>query len=126
MPTSRKNPKGVAKFSPTQYRVTQSDGTKRPFADEHSDNREAGLDVDVILGEPLFASFDKVDSGTRWASFTEAEGARVAVSERFFLSKFAPTPPPGVNFQPLAKSSSALCLLRFLVDEKGRLQSPVP
>jgi peptide-methionine (R)-S-oxide reductase len=70
MPTYRKNPEAVLKLTPEQYHVTQTDGTERAFANEYWDNKEAGLYVDVISGEPLFASFDKFDSGTGWPSFT--------------------------------------------------------
>ena len=59
MPTYRKNPEAVSKLTPEQYRVTQTDGTERPFANEYWDNKEPGLYVDVFSGEPLFASFDK-------------------------------------------------------------------
>ena len=78
MPTYRKNPEAVSKLTPEQYRVTQTDGTERPFANEYWDNKEPGLYVDVVSGEPLFASFDKFDSGTGWPSFTRAvEAANV-------------------------------------------------
>jgi len=70
MPTYRKNPEAVSKLAPEQYRVTQTAGTERPFANEYWDNKEPGLYVDVVSGEPLFASFDKFDSGTGWPSFT--------------------------------------------------------
>ena len=70
MPTYRKNPEAVSKLTPEQYRVTQTDGTERPFANEYWDNEEPGLYVDVVSGEPLFASFDKFDSGTGFPSFT--------------------------------------------------------
>jgi peptide-methionine (R)-S-oxide reductase len=70
MPTYSKNPEAVSKLTPEQYRVTQTDGTERPFANEYWDNKEPGLYVDVVSGEPLFASFDKFDSGTGWPSFT--------------------------------------------------------
>src|SRR5437868_12801264 len=56
MPTYRKNPEAVSKLTPEQYRVTQTDGTERPFANEYWDNKEPGLYVDVVSGEPLFAS----------------------------------------------------------------------
>ncbi len=56
-----------------QYRVTQTDGTERPFANEYWDNKEPGLYVDVVSGEPLFASIDKFDSGTGWPSFTRTD-----------------------------------------------------
>ncbi|MEM7800476.1 MAG: peptide-methionine (R)-S-oxide reductase MsrB [Chloroflexota bacterium] len=53
-----------------QYRVTQKDGTERPFANAYWDNKEEGLYVDVVSGEPLFSSQDKYKSGTGWPSFT--------------------------------------------------------
>ena len=49
----------VSKLTPEQYRVTQTGGTERPYANEYWDNKEPGLYVDVFSGEPLFASFDK-------------------------------------------------------------------
>jgi methionine-R-sulfoxide reductase len=59
------------KLSPEQYRVTQQDGTERPFANEYWDNHRAGIYVDVVSGEPLFASIHKYDSGSGWPSFTQ-------------------------------------------------------
>jgi peptide-methionine (R)-S-oxide reductase len=70
MPTYRKNPEAVSKLTPEQYLVTQIGVTERPVANEYWDNKEPGLYVDVVSGEPLFASFDKFDSGTGWPSFT--------------------------------------------------------
>jgi peptide-methionine (R)-S-oxide reductase len=71
MKTYNKSPEALSCLSPEQYRVTQEDGTERPFANEYWDNKEPGIYVDVVSGEPLFASVDKFDSGTGWPSFTK-------------------------------------------------------
>ena len=65
-----KNPDAVDALSPEQYQVTQKNGTERPFTGEYWDNHEPGIYVDVVSGEPLFASVDKFESGTGWPSFT--------------------------------------------------------
>jgi methionine-R-sulfoxide reductase len=70
MPSYNKNPEAVTRLSPEQYRVTQKDGTERPFANAYWDNKEPGIYVDVVSGEPLFASVNKFDSGSGWPSFT--------------------------------------------------------
>lgn len=57
-------------LSPLQYKVTQEDGTERPFDNEYWDNKREGIYVDIVSGEPLFISTDKYDSGTGWPSFT--------------------------------------------------------
>jgi peptide-methionine (R)-S-oxide reductase len=64
----------VSLLPPEQYRVTQQDGTERPFQNEYWDNKEPGLYLDVVSGEPLFASIDKFDSG--WPSITTQGGGR--------------------------------------------------
>lgn len=56
-------------LTPEQFAVTKKDGTEPPFRNEYWDNKEPGLYVDVISGEPLFASVHKFDSGTGWPSF---------------------------------------------------------
>ncbi len=59
------------KLTTMQYVCTQEGGTERAFANEYWDNHAAGIYVDVVSGEPLFASIDKYDSGTGWPSFTK-------------------------------------------------------
>ena len=54
-----------------QYRVTQTEGTERPFGNPYWNLHDEGIYVDVVSGEPLFSSRDKFDSGTGWPSFTQ-------------------------------------------------------
>jgi peptide-methionine (R)-S-oxide reductase len=68
--TYSKNPQAVDQLNPEQYYVTQENGTERPFANAYFDNKEPGIYVDVVSGEPLFASVHKYDSRTGWPSFT--------------------------------------------------------
>ena len=81
-----KNPGAVDALSPEQYHVTQKNGTERPFTGEYWDNHEPGIYVDVVSGEPLFASVNKFDSGTGWPSFTrpirEPNGSENIVEKR--------------------------------------------
>ena len=59
------------KLTPEQYRVTQEDGTETAFKNEYWDNHRSGIYVDVVSGEPLFASIHKYDSGSGWPAFTQ-------------------------------------------------------
>jgi peptide methionine sulfoxide reductase msrA/msrB len=59
------------KLTPEQYRVTQKDGTEPAFKNEYWDNPRDGIYVDVVSGEPLFASIHKFESGSGWPSFTQ-------------------------------------------------------
>ena len=68
--TYRKDPQAIARLTPEQHRVTQENGTERAFSNAYYDNKEPGIYVDVVSGEPLFASVSKYDSGTGWPSFT--------------------------------------------------------
>jgi peptide-methionine (R)-S-oxide reductase len=67
----RKTPEAVARLTPEQYRITQQSGTERPGTGEYLANKEPGIYVDVVSGEPLFASSDKYESGCGWPSFTK-------------------------------------------------------
>jgi peptide-methionine (R)-S-oxide reductase len=71
MPSYSKTPEAIAKLSPEQYRVTQQNATERPGTGAHLHNKEPGIYVDVVSGEPLFASSDKYESGCGWPSFTK-------------------------------------------------------
>jgi len=66
-----KDPDAIARLTPEQYRVTQASGTERPGTGEYLGNKEPGIYVDIVSGEPLFASSDKYDSGCGWPSFTK-------------------------------------------------------
>ncbi|GHD68041.1 peptide methionine sulfoxide reductase MsrB [Jeongeupia chitinilytica] len=66
----RKTPEALARLTPEQFRVTQQNGTERPGTGEYLHNHRAGIYVDVVSGEPLFASSDKFESGCGWPSFT--------------------------------------------------------
>jgi peptide-methionine (R)-S-oxide reductase len=65
-----KDPEAIDKLSPEQYRVTQEGATEIAGTGEYLDTQEPGIYVDVVSGEPLFASTDKYDSGSGWPSFT--------------------------------------------------------
>ncbi len=58
-------------LSPLQYEVTQHEATERPFSNTYWNNKQDGIYVDVVSGEPLFSSLDKYDSGCGWPSFTQ-------------------------------------------------------
>ncbi|MCK8463023.1 peptide-methionine (R)-S-oxide reductase MsrB [Aliiroseovarius sp. S1339] len=79
MSTYKKTADAITKLSPEQYRVTQENGTERPGSGEYLGNKEPGIYVDIVSGEPLFASSDKYESGCGWPSFTKPiEPAHVA------------------------------------------------
>ncbi|MEO8796440.1 MAG: peptide-methionine (R)-S-oxide reductase MsrB [Polyangiaceae bacterium] len=71
MPDYRKTDEAIARLTPEQRRVTQESATERPGTGEHLGNKKAGLYVDIVSGEPLFASSDKFESGCGWPSFTK-------------------------------------------------------
>ncbi len=65
-----KDPEAISRLTREQYRVTQRNGTEPAFSNEYWDNKKPGIYVDVVSGEPLFASLNKYDSRTGWPSFT--------------------------------------------------------
>ena len=71
MPDYHKTDKAVARLTAEEYRVTQENGTELPGTGAYLHNHEPGIYVDVVSGEPLFASSDKFDSGCGWPSFTK-------------------------------------------------------
>ena len=71
MPDYRKTEEAIARLTPEQYRVTQQSGTERPFTGALLENKKSGIYVDVVSGEPLFASAAKYESGCGWPSFVK-------------------------------------------------------
>ncbi|MFW8593914.1 peptide-methionine (R)-S-oxide reductase MsrB [Cribrihabitans neustonicus] len=71
MPKYTKNPDVIATLSEEEYHVTQNAGTERPGTGKLLYNKEPGIYVDIVSGEPLFASSDKYESGCGWPSFTK-------------------------------------------------------
>jgi len=75
----RKTDEALAKLTPEEFYVTQKSGTERPGTGKYLSNKEPGVYVDIVSGEPLFASADKYESGCGWPSFTRPiEPANVA------------------------------------------------
>ena len=78
------------RLSKLQYKVTQKDGTERPYKNEYWDNKKEGIYVDIVSGEPLFSSRDKYKSGTGWPSFTRPilpEALKTKVDRKLFYSR---------------------------------------
>ena len=79
MASYAKTKEAIANLTPEQFRVTQQSGTERPGTGAYLHNKEPGIYVDIVSGEPLFASSDKFESGCGWPSFTKPiEPANVA------------------------------------------------
>ncbi len=79
-----------ARLSPPQYKVTQENGTERPFSPGYWDSKEEGIYVDIVSGEPLFCSADKFDSGAGWPSFTKSlvnENVTEHTDRRLFMTR---------------------------------------
>jgi peptide-methionine (R)-S-oxide reductase len=66
----RKDPEVVSRLTPEEYQVTQCSATEPAFNNRYWDNKEPGIYVDIVSGEPLFASVNKYDSHSGWPSFT--------------------------------------------------------
>ena len=66
-----KSDDAISRLTPEQFRVTQQNGTERPFTGEYDDHYEPGIYVDIVSGEPLFASSAKFSSGCGWPSFSK-------------------------------------------------------
>ncbi|MFK7871319.1 MAG: peptide-methionine (R)-S-oxide reductase MsrB [Roseobacter sp.] len=71
MPKYQKTEEAISRLSIEEYRVTQQDATERPGTGKLLHNKEPGIYVDIVSGEPLFASADKYESGCGWPSFTK-------------------------------------------------------
>ena len=67
----KKTDEAIAALTPEQHRVTQQSGTEQPGTGKYLHNHEPGIYVDIVSGEPLFASSDKFESGCGWPSFTK-------------------------------------------------------
>ena len=65
-----------------QYKVARQDGTEPPFRNEFWENKEEGIYVDIVSGEPLFSSLDKFKSGTGWPSFTKPLAEKYVVEKK--------------------------------------------
>lgn len=71
-----------AQLTDLQFKVTQKDGTEKPFKNDYWNNSDPGIYVDIVSGEPLFASVHKYDSGTGWPSFFETiDSSRIVEKE---------------------------------------------
>ncbi|RYY05970.1 MAG: peptide-methionine (R)-S-oxide reductase, partial [Alphaproteobacteria bacterium] len=82
MDSYSKSKEAIAALTPEQYRVTQRNGTERPGTGALLRNKEPGIYVDVVSGEPLFASTDKYESGSGWPSFTRPIEAENVLARR--------------------------------------------
>ena len=77
-------------LTPTEYDVTQEEGTERPYQNEYHDSKKAGIYVDLLSGEPLFSSLDKYDSKSGWPSFyraLEPENVLEREDRKFFIMR---------------------------------------
>ena len=82
MPRYAKTDEANAALTPEQFRVTQQNGTERPGTGPLLKNKQAGIYVDIVSGEPLFARTDKYESGCGWPSFTKPIDAASVMTTR--------------------------------------------
>ena len=78
------------RLTPEQYQVTQHEGTEPAFRNAYWNNKQPGIYVDVVSGEPLFSSLDKYDSGTGWPSFTkplEPENVTTRTDRKLWMTR---------------------------------------
>ena len=90
MKTYTKSPEAIARLTAEQFHVTQRSGTERPGTGEYLDNHEPGIYVDIVSGEPLFASSDKFESGCGWPSFTkpiDADAVTTRIDRSLFMKR---------------------------------------
>lgn len=85
-----KTPEALARLTPSQFSVTQEEGTEPAFRNEYWNHHEAGIYVDVVSGQPLFSSTDKYDSRSGWPSFTkpiEADSVTTVTDRSLFMKR---------------------------------------
>jgi peptide-methionine (R)-S-oxide reductase len=86
----RRTPEAIARLTPLQRRVTQEDATEPAFMNQYWDNHEPGIYVDVVSGQPLFASTDKYESHSGWPSFTrpiEPDAVTEKIDRSLFMKR---------------------------------------
>ena len=137
MATYTKSAEAIAKLTPEQYAVTQESATERPGTGALLNNKKPGIYVDIVSGEPLFASSDKYESGCGWPSFTKPiEPANVAElrdithgmvrtevrsshGDSHLGHVFNDGPPDRGGLRYCLNSASLLCVPREMMEAEG-------